>query len=275
MMVKNRKLELVYNVLFYILMGAIGLTMVFPLFWMLLSSFRDAADISMTPKTLDWRNYLEIWRSTNILRYTLNSLFVSLFVVVCQLITSAMAAYAFSRLRFKGRDLIFFLYISTMMVPHMVVLVPRFILFKQLGMLDSYWVLILPPAFSAYGTFMLRQFFLGIDRELEEAAIIDGCGNWRIFINVILPLSRPALATLGIFTFLSSWRSFVDPLIFTDSERVRVLSLGIYTIKASADSIDWGLLMTASVIMILPMILVFIFGQKYFMEGIRMGGVKG
>lgn len=274
-MIIGRKKILLNNILCYLILGVIGISMIYPFIWILVSSFREQNDISFFPVIFDWYNYVEIWTQTNAFRWLLNSVFVTLCVVLAQVTTSAMAAYAFSRLHFKGRDSLFLLYLSTMMVPYMVVLVPRFILFRELGILDTYMVLILPPAFSAYGTFMLRQFFLGIDRTLEEAAIIDGCNHWQIFINVILPLSRPALATLAIFSFIGTWRAFINPLLFTNSERVRVLPLGLYSLSASADNLDWGLLMTVSIVMIIPMILIFFAGQKHFMSGIRMGGVKG
>jgi multiple sugar transport system permease protein len=185
-----------------------------------------------------------------------------------------MAAFAFARLSFPGRDKIFMAYLSTMMIPGTVTMIPVFITMRQLDILDTYIALILPGMFSAYGTFMLRQFFLGISSELEEAAIMDGCNLFGIYWHIILPLSKPALATLSIFTFINTWRSFTWPLIVTFSNDKFTLPVGIASFAGQFE-INWPLLMAANLMMIIPTMIIFIFGQKYFIGGIQLGAVKG
>lgn len=206
--------------------------------------------------------------------FFLNSVLVSLIVTVGQVFTSSLAAYAFARLRFPGRDALFLGYLGTLMVPFVVTMIPVFALFNLLRLYDTYAALILPAMFSAYGTFMLRQFFLTIPTELEDAARIDGCGLWGIYKHVIMPLSKPAIATLVTFTFLQNWNNFMWPLIMIDSDQRKPLMLGLHTFMGRY-STDWTLLMAASVIVMVPVLIVFILGQRYFVKGIVMSGIKG
>lgn len=256
----------------------------------------------VTTRTLDvrWSNYPTAWNAYPFLsfgRAYVNSLVVALLVTLGQVVTSALAAYAFARLRFPGRDLLFFGYLATMMVPGAVTMIPTFVLLKNLpdalnalfgttffgrelvfgGSLlgtDSYFALIAPRCFSAYGTFMLRQFFLGIPRELEEAATLDGCGSLGVLRHVVLPLSKPALATLAIFTFMWAWGDFFWPLIVTRSNEIKTLPLLLQSFQGEYGS-KWHLLMAASVMGLLPMVVVFLLGQRQFIEGIKLGAVKG
>jgi multiple sugar transport system permease protein len=207
-------------------------------------------------------------------RFYFNSLFVGTVVTIGQVLTSAMAAYAFARLNFPFRDKLFFGYLATMMIPGSVTMIPVFILFKLLGLVDTYSALILPGFFSAYGTFMLRQFFMSIPKELEEAAKLDGCSLWGIFINVILPLSKPGLATLTTFTFMGSWGNFMWPMIVTNSEEIKTLPIGLLSFQGMYNT-DWTLLMAGSLIVLIPVIIVFLLGQRHFVEGIQMGAIKG
>jgi len=207
-------------------------------------------------------------------RFFLNSLFVALVVTLGQVATSACAAYAFARLSFPGRDRIFLGYLGTMMVPWTVVMIPTFVMLKAFGWIDTFWALTLPAMFSAYGTFMLRQFFLGIPKEYEEAAKIDGCGYVGIFIHVILPLSKPALATLALFTFIGSWNNLIGPLVFIISEDKMTLPLGLTSFQGLRDT-DWGALMAGSLMMLIPMIVLFAAGQRFFTRGIRLTTGKG
>jgi len=207
-------------------------------------------------------------------RFFLNSLFVALVVTLGQVSTSACAGYAFARLRFPGRDKIFLGYLATMMVPWTVVMIPTFVMLKAFGWIDTYWALTLPAMFSAYGTFMLRQFFLGIPREYEEAAKIDGCSYFGIFVHVILPLSKPALATLALFTFIGSWNNLITPLVFIISEEKMTLPLGLTRFQGLRDT-DWGALMAGSLMMLIPMLILFAIGQRFFTRGIRLTAGKG
>jgi len=206
--------------------------------------------------------------------FYLNSLLVAVAVTLGTLVTSALAAFAFARLEFPGRNALFLTYLSTLMVPFVVTMIPIFALLKLLRLTDTYLALIVPVMFSAYGTFLLRQFFLAIPRDLEDAARLDGCGHLGVLRHVILPLSKPALATLGTFTFLGTWNSFMWPLIVINSEEKMPLMVGLYAFMGEY-SAQWHLLMAASVMVMVPVILVFILGQRYFIEGIVLSGMKG
>ena len=219
-------------------------------------------------------NFVEAWREARLARAYFNSLLVALAVTAGQVLTSAMAAFAFGRIVFRGRDQLFLVYLATLMVPGSVTMIPVFILVRMLGLCDTYAGLILPPLFSAYGTFLLRQFFLTLPKEIEQAAELDGCGYWRIFWNVVLPMSRPALATLAIFTFIGNWRSFMWPLIVTNRTEMRTLPLSLIGFQGEYMT-DWTLLMAASLLTIIPMVIIFLWGQRHFVAGIQLGGVKG
>lgn len=263
----------------YPLLVVVGVSMIFPLVWMLLTSFQKPGADVMDMRTLmhgalEWRNYQRIWSGTNFARAVFNSGLVTVCVTLAQLFTSSLAAYAFARLQFRGRNAIFLGYLSTMMVPDVVTMIPVFILLRTIGWIDTYWALILPAAFSAYGTFMLRQFFLSIPRELEEAAVIDGCTSWGIYWNVVLPLAKPAIAALGILTFMGSWRSFMWPLIVCQSQNMVTAPVALSQFQ-ELHGVQWTLLMAGSVIMLIPMLAVFVLGQRFFVSGIQLGAVKG
>lgn len=213
------------------------------------------------------------WASMPFGRFFLNSLFVAIAVTIGQTLTSSLAAYAFARLEFPGRDKIFLSYLATMMIPGTVLIVPTFLLMRWLDWFDTYWALIVPAMFSAYGTFMLRQFFKTLPRDLEDAARIDGCGKLRVWLHVILPLSRPAMATLATFTFLGSWESFQWPLFATKSMHMRVVQIGLSSFQDKYD-VQYNLLMAAALIVMVPTLTVFIFNQRFFTKGIVMSGMK-
>jgi multiple sugar transport system permease protein len=204
----------------------------------------------------------------------LNTLMVAFAVTLGTLVTSALAAFAFARLEFPGRNVIFLTYLATLMVPYVVTMIPIFMLLTALHLVDTYFALIVPVMFSAYGTFLLRQFFLAIPHDLEDAARLDGCGNLGVLRHVILPLSKPALATLGTFTFLGTWNSFMWPLIVINYPERAPLMLGLYSFMGEYTA-QWQLLMAASVMVMAPVVVVFILGQRYFIEGIVLSGMKG
>ena len=189
--------------------------------------------------------------------------------------TSSLAGYAFSRLNFVGRDKIFFAYLATMMIPGAVVIIPVFILMRYFGWIDSYKALIIPAMFTAYGTFMLRQFFMTLPKDLEDAAKIDGCGYMGIFLRIILPLSKPALATLTVFTFIGNWQSLLWPLLVTNSIEMFTVPIGLSYFESQYYLVNWTLLMAASTMAIIPIVAVFIFAQKFFIQGIKLEGIKG
>ena len=283
-MKKTQKVRTVLNKTFSYVMLTIGaITMVAPFLWMITTSLKEPGQVfsfqknwweEWIPMTFSWKNYIKSWYVVPFARFYLNSLFVTTAVTLGQVATSAMAAYSFSRLKFPGRENIFFGYLATMMVPGAVTMIPVFILLRNLGWVDSYKALIIPGIFTAYGTFMLRQFFLTLPKELEDAAKIDGCNYFGIFWKIILPLSKPALATLTTFTFMGAWMNFMWPLIVINTEDKFTLPVGLAYFQ-SLHHTDWTLLMAASVMMILPILIVFMFNQRFFVEGIKLTGIKG
>lgn len=256
-----------------------ALLMLMPFIWMVSTSLKTAGAVFAYPPTFipaepEWSNYRRIFEVLPFGRFFLNSLFVALSVTALQLITCSLAAYAFARLRFRGRDVLFLGYLGTLMIPAQVVLIPNFILLRYLGWIDTYQALILPAAFSAFGTFLLRQYFLTIPRELEDAAVVDGANHLQIYLRVIMPLSGPALSALAIFTFLGSWNSFLYPLIVTTRVDMATLTVGLNTLQGQYNT-AWTLLMAGSVIALLPILIVFVLAQRYFIAGITMTGLGG
>lgn len=221
-------------------------------------------------------NYRDVWNSKDISfkKYYFNSLFVAGWVTLLQCFTSAMAAYAFARLHWRGRDTIFKLYLATMMIPGVVTMIPNYTLMVHLHLLDSYLGLIVPAAFSAFGAFLLRQFMLTIPPSLDEAAIIDGATHWQIFADVILPLSRPGLIVLAIFTFMGNYGSFFWPLVLIKSEHLRTLPIGMLYFDTAYGN-QTNLIMAASVMNIIPLVVLFVVMQKHLVRGIQLGAVKG
>jgi multiple sugar transport system permease protein len=274
-----------------VLLIALASTMVVPFVWMLLASFKPPAEAStpdFLPKQWKFDNFaivlsLKPDAKGKVLpisfgRWYFNSLFVASWVTFLQVITSSMAAYAFSRLRWRGRDAVFLAYLATMMVPGVVLLIPNYFIMFKLHLLDSYLGLILPAAFSAFGTFLLRQFMLTIPTSLDEAAEIDGASRWQIFTDVILPLARPGIIVLAIFTFLGNYASFFWPLVMVTSDHLRTLPIGMLffgnTGGAGYDR-QTELMMAATVMNIVPLIILFVVLQKYLVRGIQLGAVKG
>ncbi len=290
----TRSREAGKRTLLWLFLLLVGITMTYPLLWMLGTSVKttDPALLlaegsrssifpvggsilqDLFPAVWHWENYRLVFQEIPYARYFFNSVFIALSVTVGQIVACSMAAYAFSRFEFRWRDKLFFCYLATLMVPSTVTLIPTFILLSRFGLIDTYFALIAPAIFSAYGTFMLRQFFMGIPRELEEAAVIDGCGPIAIFRHVILPLSGPALATLGIFCFLANWQNLLGPLVKINSDNLKPLPLGLLNF-VDLNTANWPLLMAASLISIAPVIVIFLLGQRFFVSGVRLGGVKG
>jgi multiple sugar transport system permease protein len=254
-------------------------TMVVPFLWMLSTSLKELPDVfrwppEIIPRPPHWNNYAQVFTLVPFARYYLNTVFVSACRVAGVVLTSAMAGFAFARLRFWGRDALFFLYLGTMMIPGHVTMIPNFILMRLLGWIDTYRALIVPQIFSPFGTFLMRQYFLSLPPALEEASIIDGCNPWGVFRRIALPLSRPALATLGIFSLLGAWNDFLWPLIMTNSPRLRVLSVGLSSFQ-EAYLTNWPLLMAGAMLALLPVFVAYLFAQRSFIEGIAMSGIKG
>ncbi len=207
-------------------------------------------------------------------RWYFNSIFIAVTVTVLQVLTSAMAAYAFSRMRWRGRDTVFLLYLATMMIPGLLTMIPNFQIMVTLGLLNTYHGLIIPAAFSAFGTFLLRQFMLSIPPSLDEAARIDGAGHWQIFWHVVMPLTRPGLIALGIITFLGAYRSFFWPLIMLHDAQYFPMSVGLLTLDSSYGK-QTELIMAATVMNIVPLVVIFVVFQKFLVKGLQLGSVKG
>jgi multiple sugar transport system permease protein len=264
--------------LLYLVLSASALTTVLPFFWMVTTSLKALPDVFRAPFALPvpplWSNYPAVFETIPFARCYLNTLFVAATRTLGVLLTSAMAAYAFARLRFLGRDALFMVYLGTMMLPSQVTMIPNFILMRLLGWRDTYQALIVPHLFSAFGTFLLRQFFLTLPVDLEEAAAIDGATPWDVFRRIALPLCRPALATLTVFTFLGAWNDFMWPLIMTDSPELAVLNVGLSYLQQMSHT-DWPLLMAGAVMALLPVLAVYVSAQQQFVEGIALTGIKG
>lgn len=232
-------------------------------------------DINGTLQHLTLNNYVHVNNTIPIIRYFFNSLIVSIFTTLGQIIISTLAGYAFARLDFKFRNTLFFIILITMFIPPQVNIIPLFFIMRELHLVDTYAALILPGIFGGFGVFLMRQHFLSFPKELEDASIIDGCNKLQIFIKIVCPLATPAIATLGIFTFITSWNSFIWPLIITNSEAMRTLPLGLAIFKGSyREVIVWGDLLACSVICTIPAILIFLIGKKYIINDMMKGGVK-
>jgi multiple sugar transport system permease protein len=250
-----------------------------PFIWALLTALKPADEVFSTPpKPLGtrilWSNFADAWNYLPFGRFMVNGLLVSVGGTLVVLVSSTLAAYAFARLSFRGRDRIFLLYLSTLMIPQEVLVVPMFILMQQLGWVNSYAALILPWAFTAFGTFLLRQFFFGIPRELEEAAMVDGAGRLRVLLQIIVPIARPALAVLAVFTFISYWNSFLWPLIIVNTSNMATVPLGLNMFRGQQGS-QWHLMMAASMISMLPSIVMLLLLQRYLVRGIALTGMGG
>lgn len=275
---KKGKQRLV-NLLFYILMSVIAVIMVIPFVWMLSTSFKENGKVLIfppqwIPKPWIWENYSYAWTAANMALYFKNSVIVTVLITLGQTITCSLAAFAFSRLEFKGRDTIFLIYLGTMMIPIQVTLIPLYILMKEFKWIDTYQGLIVPFIFSAYNTFLLRQSFLTLPKSLDESAIIDGCGYMGIFSKIVIPLSKPALITQALFCALWAWNDLLWPTVISNTDKVRTLVVGLQMFK-SAYAIQWNYLMAGTCISIIPMLVIYIVCQKYFVEGIAMTGIKG
>lgn len=260
-----------------LLLGA--LITVGPFAWMLSTSIKPDADVFQYPPTLfpatpQWGNYLEIFTVIPFGRAFLNSMITTISITVLQLIVCSMAAYAFACMQFRGRETVFLIYLAALMVPPQVTIIPNFILVRSLGWIDTYQGLILPFAFSSFGTFLLRQYFKTIPKELLEAARLDNCNHWRIYWHIVLPLARPALGALAIFAFVSQWNNFLWPLITTTRAEMQTVTVALSTLQGQYNT-DWPLLMTGGVIAVAPVLLIFILGNRAFIAGLTSGGFGG
>ncbi|MGG6309291.1 carbohydrate ABC transporter permease [Paenibacillus macerans] len=257
-----------------------GVLMVVPFLWMISTSFKTPAEvfeypIQWIPADFNWEHHIKVWTGENsFAHYYLNSLKISLISVTGAVLLSSLAAYGFSRIEFKGRNALFMVYLSMMMVPPQVLFVPKFIMFDWAGIYNTHWALILPGMFTIFGVFMMRQFFLTVPQEISEAAFIDGAGHFRIFFRLILPLAKPAIATLAIIDFSWHWNDYENALVFLIDQDLFTVPLGLQNFILE-NTVDYNGMMAAATAGIIPMILVFLIGQKYIIQGVSSSAVKG
>ncbi|UQZ32714.1 sugar ABC transporter ATP-binding protein [Paenibacillus sp. PK3_47] len=275
----NKSFKIATKVLVYVLLALTVLCMLVPYVWMLSSSLKLNKDVftfpmQWIPAMPRWENYADIWTRIPLGRFIYNTAKLSVIVTVLQLLTSSFAAYAFSKLQFRGKNLLFLGYIATIAIPWQAYMVPQFIMMRSLGLNNTHLAIILLQAFSAFGVFLMRQFYQGIPDELCEAARIDGLSEYGIWARIMLPLSKPALSTLTIFTFVSTWNDFLGPMIYLTKTELKTIQIGL-RMFISQYSAEYGLIMAASVVSIIPVLIVFLGLQKYFVQGVAASGIKG
>ena len=269
---EQRSIEVILQLIGLVL----ALMAIAPLLWMLSMSFKgseEAFGISLIPEHATLDNFLYVFTKVDFLRFLWNTFFVSATVTIVALFFHSMAAYALARLRFPGRDAIFLAMFATFLISQPVIIVPLFVLVRALGMLDSYAGLIIPSIFNAFGIFLLRQFYLGVPRELEEAALIDGAGYFRVYWSIVLPLSRPILSALAILFFLANWNSFLWPLTITNDQNLWMVQVAIASFRQQYNA-SWNYIMAASTIVALPTLAMFVIFQKRIIESIKTSGLK-
>lgn len=267
----------VRRIALYVLLIAGGLIMLFPFVWTVVTSITPGASLTVTPQLIpenpSLQPYIDLFSSVPFARVILNSILIAVVSTLLQLITSSMAAYVFARMPFPGRNAVFVLYLATMMIPFQVLIVPLFAEMKTLGLINTYWGAILPTIASAFGVFLLRQAMSTVPYDLDQAATLDGAGHFRIFFQIMLPLVRPALATLAVFAFLNTWNSFLWPLIILRDPLLQTLPVALSSLQGQY-STQWDVLMAGSVISIIPMFALYVFAQKYIVQGVAGTGLK-
>ena len=263
----------------YLALTTLSLVALVPFLWMVSTSLKPIEEVFVfpprwIPSTLRFDNYTSLWRDLPINGWIFNSVLVAATGVLGHLLFCSMSAYAFARIRFPGREPLFYFFLATMLIPGHVQLIPNFALMRGLGWIDTYWALIVPGLAGAFGTFLLRQFFLTLPRDLDDAAKIDGAGHLRIYSRIILPLSGPALATVAVFTFIEKWNDFLWPLVVINSTEKMTLPVGLSYLN-TIHSTDWTRLMAGDVISVVPMVAVFMLVQRFYIRGISLTGLKG
>ena len=274
----NKRKQLIVKIVAHLVLLLGAITMLVPFIWMLSSSVKSLGEVFVFPPTLFgekivWENYTKISSRFNYFAYFLNSVKVSAWVVIFQVFTSATAGSVFAKLNFRGRDKVFTLYLATMMIPFHVTVITNFLQMSMYGLVNTLWSLMLPASVSAFGTFLMRQFFVTVPNELIEAAKIDGCNPFKTFLQICFPMAKPTIATLSIFCFMNVWNDYFTPLIYINDSRKYTLPLGLASMKGMY-STDWPVLMASSVISVLPVLIAFLFAQDAFVKGVMMTGMK-
>lgn len=270
-----------HNVPNYVLMVLIFAVTVLPFLWMLSTSLKQQqyilqANPQLIPNPVSVESYTQLAERIDLARSIFNSVIVAVATTIGQIIVSAMAAYAFARMEWRGRNAVFVLYLATMMIPSVVLVIPQFMLIRSLDWVNTYAALIVPALFSAFGTFLLRQAFLGLPKDFEEAAFVDGANHFTIFWRITLPLIQPAIATLAVFGFMGSWNAYLWPLFAARKAEVMTLPVVLATLQAGPRALtEWNMVMAGAVITVLPILIVYLLAQRWFVSGIISGGIKG
>lgn len=271
--------KIIGTIIGYVAMILCSLFVLLPFIWMTLASVKPNNEVFMVPmkwlpSVWHWENYVNIWSDSNMLTWVGNTVFFAICVTFLQVFTGSFAAYGFSKVKFRGRNVLFLIYIATMAVPWQAYMIPQFKILSAIGLSDTRWSIILLQAFGAFGVFMMKQFYDTIPEELSEAARLDGLSEFGIYRRIVLPLSGPSIAALGIITFTNTWNDYMGPLIYLRSPSLYTIQLGLKTF-ISQNSADYAMIMTGSVMSVLPILIVFLIGQKQFIEGIATSGMKG
>ena len=277
MMIEKR--SPVKTVLLNIVLALLTVITLLPLLWMVSASFKLSSEdfsfpIKWIPETWHWENYVKIWQKINLATYTMNSFKLSIIITLIQLLTSSFAAYGFSKCRFPGRNVLFLAYVATIAIPWQVYMLPQYVMMQKMHLIDTHISIILLQSFTAFGVFLLRQFYITIPDELLEAARIDGLSEYGTFARIVLPLTKPAMATLTIMSFVTVWNDYMGPMIYFNSDRLKTIQLGIQLFVGQY-SAEYGLIMATSVMAIIPVLVVFLAFQRFFVEGIASSGLKG
>jgi multiple sugar transport system permease protein len=267
------------QVLRYIALGILISAVLLPFYWMVSSSLKMNNDVftipvKWFPDTVVWGNYVDIWQKSEMTTWLRNTLLLSVVVTFLQVLTGSFAAYGFAKVRFPGRDVLFLAYIATIAVPWQSYMIPQFVLFSKLKLTDTFWSIIALQAFSAFGVFLMKQFYETIPDDLIDAARIDGMNEYGIYRRIMLPLSVPALASLTLLTLVNTWNDYLGPLLYLRSPGLRTIQLGLKTFVSTYNA-EYALIMTGSVLSVLPIAVIFLLGQRYFVEGIATTGLKG
>lgn len=276
---KMPPLKIAGIVLGYVLMIGVAAFVLLPFVWMVLASLKPNNEVFLVPvkwfpSVWHWDNYVKIWTDSNMLTWLGNTVFFAICVTFLQVFTGSFAAYGFSKIRFRGRNVLFLIYIATMAVPWQAYMIPQYKMLSAVHLTDTRWSIILLQAFGAFGVFMMKQFYDTIPEELSEAARLDGLSEFGIYLRIMLPLSGPSIAALGIITFTNTWNDFMGPLMYLRSPELWTIQLGLKTF-ISQNSANYAMIMTGSVMSVIPILIVFLIGQKQFIEGIATSGMKG
>lgn len=275
-----KRRQLVGKILTHAILISMGVFFVAPFLWMVSTSLKPDEQIfrfppEWIPNPPMWSNYVKAFQMIPFLQYLKNTLTICVLVLIGNLLASSIVAYGFSRIRWWGRDVLFLIMLSTLMLPYQTTMIPLYIIFRKLGWIGTFRPLTVPAYFgSAFSIFLLRQFLMTIPFELSDAARIDGCNEWQIFTGVMLPLAKPALATVGLFTFLGTWNDFMGPLIYLTDESMYTLAIGLQQFQGRYDT-PWSLIMAVAAVMVIPVVILFFFTQRTFIQGITLTGIKG